>query len=393
MKAVEIDTKTVKVTETKGGLTAPVYFPGLNQARALAATSVMLCHIEQIKAWYAITPNCAMPGAGITLFFVLSAFLITYLLLQEQDRHDKVDIKKFYLRRMCRIWPLYYFVVFMAFFVLLPFWQAPPGYLGNLAEAIPNDYWAKLGLYVCFLPGLCAAIYPAVPFVSQCWTLGVEEQFYLFWPLFVVTFRRTLLWAGLAVIAAKSALLCLLSAWSQSAQMGNHSHTLANLKVFTEVVRQFDAEAFIIGGLAAWAIYRHPKLFHRWLLHPLSTIAILAIIGLSLQPNEVYHPPLLRVGFALLILVLSQRPVNFGFLSNFVDYLGRVSYGLYMYHWTVAIFVAQWLVSLHFPAALNNVGMYFLTMTLSTCVAAVSYRYLEEPFLRLKKKLAVVQTT
>lgn len=388
-------TESLQISQPKSevNLTAPVFFPGLNQARAVAAFAVVICHIEQIKVWYGIRPFHSLStlgSAGVTLFFVLSAFLITFLLLQEQGRHNRIDLKKFYLRRICRIWPLYYFIVIVSFFVLPLFWHAPTGHLAELSAALPQDFGAKLGLYVCFLPSLCSILYPRVAFASQCWTLGVEEQFYLFWPVCVILFRRHLVWASMVIIGAKSALLHSIALYSKSLQVDNQ--LLSFLKIVNDVVVQFDAEAFILGGLAAWLMVRRPTFVQKWLVHPLTVTATIATISYCLFVDVPFQPPLIRIAFALMIITLAHRPTKLGPLTNFVDHLGRVSYGLYMYHWAVAAFVAQWLLYLPRYRFLDNLLIYSLTIGLSIAISSLSYKYLEEPFLRIKKKLAVVQT-
>ena len=102
-----------------------VYFPGLNGIRFLAALAVMICHMEMTKHWFH-EPNIytvsfvggVLGDIGVILFFVLSGFLITYLLLQEQQDLGTIKIKQFYIRRILRIWPLYYMVILLGLFVL-----------------------------------------------------------------------------------------------------------------------------------------------------------------------------------------------------------------------------------------------------------------------------------
>ena len=100
-----------------------LYFPNLNTLGFLAAMLVMVHHIELFKEMFGL-PNIfhnhsiqLMSKIGVTFFFVLSVFLITYLLLLEQNTYETIDIKAFYMRRILRIWPLYYLIIMLAFFI------------------------------------------------------------------------------------------------------------------------------------------------------------------------------------------------------------------------------------------------------------------------------------
>jgi peptidoglycan/LPS O-acetylase OafA/YrhL len=109
------------------------YFLNLNGLRFIAASTVVIHHVEQTKDLYGFknyfgNATVQLIGSmGVTLFFVLSGFLITYLLLQEKAVHQTVQLGKFYMRRVLRIWPLYYLVVLLGLFVFphLPFFQVP----------------------------------------------------------------------------------------------------------------------------------------------------------------------------------------------------------------------------------------------------------------------------
>ena len=118
----------IKQNENKKG----IFFKGLNELRAIAALAVVFHHIESYKSEDSLASVIHIPqlsyfvsnlgNHGVHLFFVLSGFLITYLLFVEQERFGKINVKDFYIRRVLRIWPLYYLIVFLSFFIvpLLP---------------------------------------------------------------------------------------------------------------------------------------------------------------------------------------------------------------------------------------------------------------------------------
>ncbi len=187
-----------------GAMTDKPYFPGLNGLRFIAAISVVLGHIEQIKGWF------GLPRAGfsldwailngddaVTLFFALSGFLITYLLLGEQARTGTIHVRKFYARRILRIWPLYYLLVFIGFALmsLVPL----EGYTGLNSPRTTHALLAHL----LFVPNVLPFFSIWIAGITHLWTIGVEEQFYILWPLLLRRFARYGLLMMVGIIALK----------------------------------------------------------------------------------------------------------------------------------------------------------------------------------------------
>lgn len=160
----------------------PIYFPGLNGLRAIAALAVVISHTTMALNDFNLDSTIFgaledgrpkginLASYGVSVFFVLSVFLITYLLLAEK-KVQEIDIKKFYLRRLLRIWPLYYLYFIIALLVLY--------YLGQ--ELKLNT----LLLYIFFAANVPYIVDTKLLFLDHYWSLGVEEQFYLFWPWLV----------------------------------------------------------------------------------------------------------------------------------------------------------------------------------------------------------------
>src|SRR5580698_7268404 len=161
------------------------YFPGLNALRFIAACFVLISHAYQtsVKVGFVDEVRSSVifdrGAAAVDFFFTLSGFLITYLLLQERAATGTISLSHFYLRRICRIWPLYFFILAIGFVSLgiiyprvfhVPYFEFPliPGLL----------------MYVAFLPNAMFAFYK-VGLLAPLWSIGVEEQFYLFWAPFV----------------------------------------------------------------------------------------------------------------------------------------------------------------------------------------------------------------
>lgn len=171
---------------------APIYFKGFNGVRFIAASAVIVHHIEEYKSVFLFGREdlWARPFAyqlgrlGVALFFVLSGFLITYLLLAEKQKTGKIAIRKFYIRRILRIWPLYFLIVGTGLFIWphVPLLHTP----ASMSSDIYANFGQKLLLYGLVLPNFASALYGNIPMVTHTWSIGVEEQFYLMWPWLVM---------------------------------------------------------------------------------------------------------------------------------------------------------------------------------------------------------------
>jgi peptidoglycan/LPS O-acetylase OafA/YrhL len=176
---------------------AGVYFPGLHGLRFVAALAVVVAHIELLKSYHGYpnhADNLAIYELGriaVTFFFVLSGFLITFLLLQEKRSAGRISIRKFYVRRALRIWPLYYSVVFLAF-VVLP--RVSVLHTPMISSTAAEHHTPMLALFVLLLPQVALSLYPPFPYAEPLWSIGVEEQFYLFWPVIVASAKKLVPW-------------------------------------------------------------------------------------------------------------------------------------------------------------------------------------------------------
>ena len=162
-----------------------IYFPNLNGLRFIAAFLVIIHHIEQIKSifnvenYWETVPFIGIIGKlGVILFFVLSGFLITYLLLLEQEKGG-IIIRKFYIRRILRIWPVYYLYLFISLLFVY--------FIYNQVDLYSTLFYVFFAANIPFVFGF------SLQFVDHFWSIGVEEQFYLFWPWLVKKIKKRLL--------------------------------------------------------------------------------------------------------------------------------------------------------------------------------------------------------
>ena len=144
--------------------------------------AVIIGHIELTKKSFGL-PNLIESDIsffskggghlGVVLFFVLSGFLITLLLLKERELKHEINFKKFFMRRLLRIWPLYFLFITFVIFVF-------HGY-ENLKQVMSNSNEVVL-LYFLILPNVAISGIGTIPYIAHLWSIGVEEQFYLIWP-------------------------------------------------------------------------------------------------------------------------------------------------------------------------------------------------------------------
>lgn len=365
-----------------------IYFPNCFGLRFVAAIFVIAYHIEQIKGIYGQSnhfQNFFLSAAGnlsIVSFYVLSGFLITYLLMQEKKETGTVDLKKFYIRRALRIWPLYYLVVGLSLFVLpqIAFFQMP-GISGQLTD----HFNAKVILYLFALPNVVITLFGIVPYASQSWSIGVEEQCYLLWPFLLKKFRQThkVLLAIIGIYLAVKFGLMLLVKLGYS---GNF------LKYFSAFWNTFSIDCIAIGGVAAWILFHQKTRLLSFLFHRYTQLALYGTIAFCLIGGYTFYKPLFfefyAVLFAVIVLNLGANKKTVIKIENpFFNYMGKISYGLYMYH-VIAIVAATRLVLAYLPG--NNIVLYTGSFALTFLLAIFSYELFEKRFLQKKKSFSKI---
>ncbi|WP_035566001.1 acyltransferase family protein [Hymenobacter sp. IS2118] len=367
----------------------PVYFPNLNGLRFVAAVLVIINHIEQQRLFHGRPSLSAWPvvqrigDEGVTLFFVLSGFLITCLLLLEQEQTGQLAVGQFYKRRALRIWPLYYAVVAVALLVL----PHVPLLRENFFSAAIPQLPEKALLHVLLLPNVALALYGGIPFLSQAWSIGTEEQFYLVWPW-------VLRQAGARVLPVVGGIFLLLMVAQRVIVVAFHAAQPAPglvLGFAFNFLYFFRLDCLVIGAVPAILLFQRRTAVLRWLMAPVTQwLCLLTVLGL-LGWGRVFplHEQVYAALFAVLILNLAAAAKPIISLENsWLNYLGKLSYGLYMLHYLAVALVLIWLG----PWLDAQVGWlrWLLTLLaslgLSVLLAMASYYGLERPFLRRKRR-------
>ncbi|MEQ1675571.1 MAG: acyltransferase [Chitinophagaceae bacterium] len=353
-----------------------IHFKGLNGLRAIAAFSVVFSHTGLSMDHFGGTQTGGLTLAsyGVTIFFSLSGFLITYLLLAEKDRFQSVDIRKFYLRRILRIWPLYFLYLFLA--------------LGITYLYTPSLIGANTGWYFFLGANFPYILGTGIPLLLHYWSLAVEEQFYLFWPLVIKKSKNA--FRSVLIFFILFFLVKLLARVYQS-QTGDI------IPYFFLEVTRFDCMA--IGALGAILYFKKNALFLKGCF--LLPVQILTWGLLILIAFERFHitsmidDTIVAIATVVMIMNVSCNPKSLVKLGNKVfDYLGKISFGIYVYH-PLVIFLLT-LVAKNIFKGVSQAASFllaFLLISASTIlVASLSYKYFEKRFLVIKTKYSKVHS-
>lgn len=360
-------------------LPAPVHLPGLNGIRTIAALTVLLYHIDQFSRLFGL-PSLGFSESGgalngVMLFFVLSGYLITYLLLVEKRTCGRVRVRDFYVRRILRIWPLYYLSFFGTAIVL-----------AFMTVEVPGGLPATLLLYGLLLSNVGYALGYGVLTLFPLWSVGVEEQFYALWPLLMNNAHsatRALLGVLCGYLAIK---LCL---------------RLAGGGVIYNLVEISPYSCMAIGGLMAVAVLDRSPLLTIVFSPPAQVIAWL-VLGLSLgcgpfHVASVVDREINAVDDAVVIANVSMNPKTLISMEHrLFDVLGGMSYGIYMLHlpWLVVVaYVVHDRAGVVLPPTVASYGVvYAMVIGGTLLLAAASYRWFERPFLRRKSAFSPIKT-
>ena len=374
---------TIDIITPKNQKTSKVFFPNINGVRAIAALMVVISHVELHKTSFNIQRIHVLDlvnlgKAGVSVFFSLSGFLITYLLLEEKGNFTKVNFKDFYIRRILRIWPLYFFVIIFGFFIY-------PSVGAGTA----------LWLSVFFLPNIAFTLSLLPAIIDPIWSVGIEEQFYIFHPHFfrikktehilygMITFMVLYIVAGAAI-----------THWY-------HGNNIAVKQLF--YYARYDN--MMIGGIFATLYFntknrefnfRFQKLFN-WLFKKyVQVVLLLLFVGFTVAYISYTIPHgdiVLALLSALMLINLAEEQTSIiNLKSGKFQFLGRISYGIYLLH-KFPLFLMLFVVKTYLGGQtlpIQNITLYAGTLAGVILLAFISYYGYERYFLGLKKKFQKV---
>jgi peptidoglycan/LPS O-acetylase OafA/YrhL len=378
-----------------------VFFPNLDALRFICFLMVFLFHayktiFENLKSGngtsktlYSIIQFLFQNGElGVNFFFVLSGFLITFLLIREKSYSKTVHLRNFYIRRVLRIWPLFYLCVFIGF-VVSPFLKSLGGQTANeIANPLYYIFFINNFDYIQSWPS-----FPDALILIVLWSVAVEEQFYITWPLIVKYFSSK--WYPLifsAIILGTLLFRCFYTGSTDSDYAIRHFHTLA---VIGDMA---------LGGLMAYYC-SFDSSFRRWVtelgkayIYLIYAAAIVCILFRNVLFDHslmiVFERLIIALFFGLVIVEQNfskHSPFKFSSLKN-ISKLGLFTYGLYCLHFFVISIIQtlSWKVGLSLGTPVNTVIVCLLSLTLTLLISSITYHYFEKPFLKLKDKFAII---
>lgn len=349
------------------------HFPGLDGLRAIAAMTVVVLHfnilLPDLFGQPGLFAGTEIASLSVTLFFVLSGFLITYLLMVEKERYGSVSIKTFYLKRVLRIWPPYYLVVILSL-ILFPFYK---NIAGN--PATNGELQQVLLFSVVILPNIGSVLGITLTPMRPLWSIGVEEQFYAIWP-WLVRKSTNIIYAIIGFIVLYVLLrigFYFLKGKFPGAGFLYGFITISPMHIMA------------LGALGAYTV-KHRLNALKYIYHPAAQVTCWGVYLYSFyQPLRI--PLIQQEVYAMIFLIIILNvATNNKNLANIefkpLKFLGKISYGLYVYHLLVMV-----ALSLILPHNLNAYLLLLITLVSVVGFSTLSYFYYERWFLNLKERL------
>ena len=359
-----------------------VYLPGINGLRAIAAMAVVVSHTSKSLIFFNLNPiifgtgdngtpeGFALAGFGVSIFFAISGFLITYLLLLEKE-NNIISVRKFYVRRILRIWPLYYLYLSICLVVIVIIHESV-----NLQSLFFYIFYAANIPFTLGIPLL---------FVGHYWSLGIEEQFYILWPWFMKKVKNHV-----------ELLLILIILVLISIKVGVHFFYNGSLLDSGLQLARF--QCMMIGALGAILFYRKNKLFLMLADNKLTqAISLLVLFIVAINRFHIFSIIDQEIICVISVFLITGQ-VNIKnrlipFENEVFDFLGKISYGIYVIHPLIIFLCYSSFGNLELNSGLKYFLVYLAVFTLTILTASFSYNFFEKRFLRLKKKFTIVNSS
>lgn len=346
-----------------------IYFEGLDLLRCIAAFVLMFYHIA---LHYDMHPILKMfvhnMVIGVDFFFIISGFLIVFFLIEEKKQTSAISIKHFYTKRVLRIFPLYYFIIFLA----------------TILYQVPHTDFVQFIFFVGNFGIIENNHFPSIPLLVPLWSLCIEEQFYLGIPFLIW-------WTPLKNIHHLFIILFLLSisyrgwcVWEyEHFQMNIYFHTLSR------------CDALLIGAIIAYkhSLYKFNVHINKYAF----SLILLSVLLPMLFINSSNDRNILDAMFRKYLFVIPMTLVFLGVVLNtnkdhkilhwlktnrILSYFGKISFGIYMYQFLVTTYIRE------SPILTQSFLFYSVSSIIGTTILAIiSYELFEKRIINLKKKV------
>ena len=346
----------------------PSYIPELQGLRGLAVLAVVIyhCHNRLEGTW--IHYASLWGWVGVNLFFTLSGFLITSILIEARDKPHY--FRNFYARRALRIWPVY-------FLLLIVCYSMPEWFLGDTLAH--QAHWQTLVAYALFVQNLRHAALPGT--LGPTWSLAIEEQYYFVWAPIVRFCKGRISWLLPGILVAMLIASPLVRYLHPQWIRGMGTHTAIHL------------DGIALGSLLALGLYRVALTRRTWIWIGFAAAIAGVVFAATIAGGTSFLDSALALAFAGVVLAAvagtgARNPVAAVLRRGPLPYYGQISYGMYMTHILVFVYFGNFDARLddnHHIGIAGNLAIVALRLVASTIVATVLWYGFESQVLKLKR--------
>lgn len=353
------------------------HYPALDGLRGVAILLVVFLHNFNFMNYF------FFGWLGVDLFFVLSGFLITDILLNSLDKPH--FLRNFYIRRVLRIFPLFYLTLIICLLIL-------PNIKSIHLDAsyyTDNQFW----LWTYLQNWLFVFKEPhGDKILLHTWSLAVEEQFYLVWPVTILLIRKPKILLTIAILTLLFIVVARYMVWIYQVEDLAYS----SLYTFTRI------DGLCIGSIVALLMRINPGFLKKYTLIIVLLMAVVNFGFYFINNQQSFTLPYLAFAgyttFAVLFGILVYEAVSgestviqFLFNNGLLKFFGKISYGLYVYHWPVYIllfsFFREFIIrNINTSYRFAETGSGIIVTVLAVILSLISYKYFENPFLKLKPR-------
>lgn len=371
-----------------------VQFESLDGLRAIACILVLIAHfsvsINFKSSFLEVLKEIFPAQIGIIIFFCLSSFLITNMLIKEYKEDKKINIIKFFIRRSLRIWPLYLFILLVTLVILAPTKLQPYSQMSVSSHQwswIQHNFWR----YLIFIGNWWPDSTPPIGELGVMWTICLEEQFYLLIPFvasFIFKSKYKAIGVGICIVIGNIWRIVFIE-----------NPTFVDQPLYYLTPTYLDS--FTYGGLAAWMYQNNISV-------PIinNTFAVLLLLFIVLYlcsagGPEIWWGPynystvlsygLVPLSVSILILHLVKKPesiIGYFLSGNILKILGVLSFGIYLWHSVTQRVINTMISHLNYNTFEVNSLLYFLILLeyclLPILLSAITFTFVEKPFLNLR---------
>ncbi len=366
---------------------------GLDGLRFFSFVFVILNHYYVVLASYGY--NIAEPKwidslghFGLQYFFCGSGFLISYMMLLEQDKNKKFKISYFYLRRIFRIWPAYLILVAIVYLFI---YNSNYFYLNGMSGEFIADKNNAFFFFALMIPHLSEFFFSTAPYLNHTYTIGIEEQFYIIWALLIKYFRNYFFKINLFILIL-GIFLNLIHYFFR-----NYFH-LNNLSFINVIATYFDFSqftTFALGTLLAFYYKSNHKSLNyfknKW-FQLVFYILLVSCVIFNVHPIILGNEFLSFLMMFILLFASFKETSIFNFSYPLWEYLGKISYGVYLFHYIGLVITLKPLIK-YFHFDMHNTFYYLISILLClivcTILGIISYYTIEKFFFKFKNKFTV----